>query len=90
MLVFSCTPIGPENEAFGKFTNAFSKEIECEYGFQTFGVGASMPDKINDIRLCFMANYPADEDQARKITVPITLKFIQRMMDLSKLVRLGP
>ena len=75
----ACTPIGQENAAFGKFTNAFSSEVEREYGFQTFGVGASMPDKIYEIKLCFMANYPADVEQARKITIPLTLKFIQRM-----------
>lgn len=83
----ACTPIGPENEAFGSFTNAFSREIEREYGFQTFGVGASMPGKIYDIRLCFMANYPADVDQARKITVPLTLKFIQRMNEDENLMK---
>lgn len=46
-----------------------------------------MPVKIEDIRLCFMANYPTNIDQARKIVVPITLKFIQRMNEDKNLMK---
>lgn len=83
----ACTPISPEDAALTKFANAFSREIENQYGFKAFGVGGSIPVKIEYIDLSFYGKYSADVEQARKIVIPITLKFIQRMNEDEDLMK---
>ena len=81
-LVFqsACTVANsPDSQALQKFQASFVKEIQCQYGFEAYSSGASIPVNIEWIGLSFYAGHSASIDEGRKLVVSITNRFIHRM-----------
>lgn len=77
----------PGSQALERFQGTFRKEIEREYGVQTYGIGASFPVKINSIHFSFSTGREASINEGRRMVVSIANRFILRMNEDENLLK---
>lgn len=68
-----------QGTALYQFCGEYGKEVERECGWDLFGVGGAVPEKIEQVKISFEAGRPGTVAEARRLAVPVALKMIERM-----------